>query len=618
MTRARAVGRASEPTGRLSQVQVMDLETLMGRLGGAPGRADSLTHLEIVAARRAAEDATWPDWLGDPVREAFAGHRRTQSVDAPARRPPTSPTAASTPSSPRARRRASRCATCCPGCRPSSPRRGPKGQRGASVLYLAPTKALAQDQLAALRRLGLPDLRCAHPRRRLHAGAARVDPRPRGVRPHQPRHAAPLPAAGSCALVAVLRLAALRRGRRVPPLPRGLRRPRRADPAAAAAGRRARTAPTPPSCWPRPPSPSPQVSAGRLTGLDVVAVTDDGSPRGRTALALWEPPFVPGRGRERRAGPPLRHQRGRRPAHRPRRRAGPHARVRPVPARRRDRRRDRPAPARRGRRRAWSTRSRPTAAATCPRSAASSRRRCAPVDCSAWPRPTRSSSASTSAGSTPCCSPASPAPAPRCGSRSAAPGRGARDALGGAGGARRPAGHLPGQPPGGPARPAGRGQRLRPRQPLRARTAPVRGRGGVTADGGRPPALRARCPHRRRRADRGRAAAPAAARLVLDRPTPSQRPGRHPLLGRYAGPAGRGRDRSRARHRGPLLGPRHRPHRARSTSTRARPGWSPSSTSRSRWPSWCPPTPATRPRPARSPTSRSSPNARRSRGGRRG
>ena len=40
----------------------------------------------------------------------------------------------------------------------------------------------------------------------------------------------------------------------------------------------------------------PEVSARRLTGLDVAAVTDDGSPRGRTAIALWEPPFVPGVG----------------------------------------------------------------------------------------------------------------------------------------------------------------------------------------------------------------------------------------------------------------------------------------------------------------------------------
>ena len=33
--------------------------------------------------------------------------------------------------------------------------RGTRGERGASVLYLAPTKALAQDQLAGLLRLGL-------------------------------------------------------------------------------------------------------------------------------------------------------------------------------------------------------------------------------------------------------------------------------------------------------------------------------------------------------------------------------------------------------------------------------------------------------------------------------
>ena len=42
----------------------MDLETLMGRLGGAPGRADSLLHLEMTPPR-AAKDATWPDWLDD-------------------------------------------------------------------------------------------------------------------------------------------------------------------------------------------------------------------------------------------------------------------------------------------------------------------------------------------------------------------------------------------------------------------------------------------------------------------------------------------------------------------------------------------------------------------------
>ncbi len=36
----------------------------------------------------------------------------------------------------------------------------------------------------------------------------------------------------------------------------------------------------------------PAACAQRLTGLDVTAVTDDGSPRGEGALALWEPPLT--------------------------------------------------------------------------------------------------------------------------------------------------------------------------------------------------------------------------------------------------------------------------------------------------------------------------------------
>ncbi|UPK75501.1 DEAD/DEAH box helicase [Nocardioidaceae bacterium SCSIO 66511] len=36
----------------------------------------------------------------------------------------------------------------------------------------------------------------------------------------------------------------------------------------------------------------PEQLARRLTGLDVAAVTDDGSPRGAAAIALWEPPLI--------------------------------------------------------------------------------------------------------------------------------------------------------------------------------------------------------------------------------------------------------------------------------------------------------------------------------------
>jgi DEAD/DEAH box helicase domain-containing protein len=40
----------------------------------------------------------------------------------------------------------------------------------------------------------------------------------------------------------------------------------------------------------------PEVTAGRLTGLPVVPVTDDGSPRSRAMVALWEPPLTEGGG----------------------------------------------------------------------------------------------------------------------------------------------------------------------------------------------------------------------------------------------------------------------------------------------------------------------------------
>ncbi|MEO6472891.1 MAG: DEAD/DEAH box helicase, partial [Aeromicrobium sp.] len=38
----------------------------------------------------------------------------------------------------------------------------------------------------------------------------------------------------------------------------------------------------------------PEISAARITGLDVRAITDDASPHGPSTIALWEPPLLPG------------------------------------------------------------------------------------------------------------------------------------------------------------------------------------------------------------------------------------------------------------------------------------------------------------------------------------
>ena len=397
----------------------MDLDGLTERLRGVPGREDSLTHLEVLPARD-ARTTEWPAWLGAPVRAAVQRARRTPAMDAPARGGRPRPRPVSTWSSARAPRRASRCATCCRGCTRSrrlAARRDSAARRCSTSRRPRPWRRTSWPPYAAS---GCPTFAappttatrppsCASGRA---TTASTSSPTPTcSTTRCCPATPAGTPSSARCA-TSWSTSATTTAACSAPMSPRSC---------AGCGGWRRCTAPTRPSCWPRPPSRSRRSPPARLTGLDVVAVTDDGSPRGRTALALWEPPFVARPRRERRSRPPGRDQRGGRPAHRPGHRAGAHARLRPLPPRRGDRGARRTSPARRGRRRAWSTRWRPTAAATCPRSGASSRRRCAAGGCSASRRPTPSSSASTSAASTPSCSPASPAPGRRCGSRSAGP-----------------------------------------------------------------------------------------------------------------------------------------------------------------------------------------------------
>ena len=135
--------------------------------------------------------------------------------------------------------------------------RGPRAQRGAGVLYLAPTKALAQDQLASLQALGL-DVRVT-----THDGDSSREQRDWSrdfgeyvlTNPDM-LHRSMLP--GHRAVGAVLGDPPVRRRRRVPPLPRassGRTSPRSC---AGCGGSPRCTAPHPPSCSPPRPWPSPR------------------------------------------------------------------------------------------------------------------------------------------------------------------------------------------------------------------------------------------------------------------------------------------------------------------------------------------------------------------------
>ena len=169
-------------------------------------------------------------------------------------------------------------------------RRGPHGQRGASVLYLAPTKALAHDQESAIRTLGT-DVRVA-----THDGDTPTEAR-LWNRDHAEYlltnpdmlHRSLLPSHESWTrfwsdlTYVVVDECHVYRGVFGAHVAAVLRRLRRiaarygADPTVVLAS--ATVA-------------EPEVAARRLTGLECRAVTSDGSPRGRLTLALWEPPFT--------------------------------------------------------------------------------------------------------------------------------------------------------------------------------------------------------------------------------------------------------------------------------------------------------------------------------------
>ena len=165
---------------------------LVDRLASVPGREDRLTHLEVLPPR-AARTADWPAWAAADVVAAFTArgvrqpwaHQAAAAEAAHAGEHVVLATGTASGKS---------LAYQLPALSAIRTSRGPRGRRGSTVLYLAPDQGAGpgparRDPRARPRRPG------DHPRRRQRPRPARLGPRPRRVRPHQPRHAAPLAAA---------------------------------------------------------------------------------------------------------------------------------------------------------------------------------------------------------------------------------------------------------------------------------------------------------------------------------------------------------------------------------------------------------------------------------------
>ncbi|MEI5676148.1 MULTISPECIES: DEAD/DEAH box helicase [unclassified Nocardioides] len=264
------------------------LPGLVERLAAVPGREDRLTHVEVLPARTGVR-ADWPEWAAADVVEAFRRRGitspwRHQAVAADAAHAGQHVVLATGTASGKS------LAYQLPALSRVRSARGARGQRGATVLYVAPTKALAQDQLTSLTGLGL-DVRVAthdgdSPRdqrdwTRDHAEYVLTNPDMlhRSLLPGHARWAAFF---GSLSYVVVDECHHYRGvfGAHVSHVLRRLRR------VCASYGAH------PTFVLASATVAEPEVAAGRLTGLDVLAVTGDDSPRGQVSLALWEPPFT--------------------------------------------------------------------------------------------------------------------------------------------------------------------------------------------------------------------------------------------------------------------------------------------------------------------------------------
>ncbi|MCW2680680.1 MAG: box helicase domain protein [Frankiales bacterium] len=270
-------------------------KTLLQRLCLDPSRSDRVTHVEHVPPRT-GRHGDWPEWA-DPLlvdRLRLGGVERPwehQVQAASLAHGGQSVVVATGTASGKS------LAYLLPGLTALM------GDERASMLYLSPTKALATDQLRAVRSLNLMAVRAA-----TYDGDTAREERD-WVRRHgrfvltnpDMLHRGILPRHGDWAsflrhlTYVVVDECHTYRGVFGSHVALVLRRLRRIC---------AKYGANPVFVLASATVSHPEVSASRLTGVPVVPVTDDASPRGGTEFALWEPPLMPDYGGEH--GAPVR------------------------------------------------------------------------------------------------------------------------------------------------------------------------------------------------------------------------------------------------------------------------------------------------------------------------
>ena len=261
---------------------------LLHRLSGVPGRDGRLTHVERVPARQ-PRVGPWPEWVDPDLRRALTARGVAQpwahQVEAAEAAWPGHHMLVSTGTA-----SGKSLAFQLPALTAAHGARDRHGRRGAATLYLSPTKALAHDQLSSLLELGLSarlstcdgdSSRDERDWARAHAEYVLTNPDMlhRSILPGHERWSGFL----SSLRYVVIDESHHYRGVFGAHVAHVLRRLRRVCASYGA---------TPTFVLASATTAEPALTASRLTGLDVRAVTDDASPRGELTLGLWEPPLT--------------------------------------------------------------------------------------------------------------------------------------------------------------------------------------------------------------------------------------------------------------------------------------------------------------------------------------